>query len=102
MKKFFPKYSMEPYVAVKVPSSIWMVVVLPEPFGPRSPKISPLLSEKEMESTAKKGAFEGYTFFKDCTLRMGRDMYYSIEERDDLKVYPNELKIGFFPKIESS
>src|SRR6185503_11677006 len=41
-----------------------IVVVLPAPFGPRNPRISPLLTEKLIPSTA---ARLPYTFFNPAT-----------------------------------
>src|SRR5215470_20298202 len=42
-----------------------MVVVLPAPFGPRKPTISPFLTSKEMLSTAR---FRAYLFVSSLTL----------------------------------
>ncbi len=43
---------LEPEVGRLSPSIISRVVVLPAPFGPSMPKVSPGLTEKEMSSTA--------------------------------------------------
>jgi len=43
-----------PLVGSITPHSMRMVVVLPEPFGPRKPKISPFLTVRSMPSTAAK------------------------------------------------
>ena len=40
-KKPIQKVLMEPRLGVRIPSTHSMVVVLPAPFGPMSPKISP-------------------------------------------------------------
>src|SRR5712692_8955030 len=45
---------ISPAVGVMSPSSIWMVVVLPAPFGPSRPRISPCRMSNETPSTAVK------------------------------------------------
>src|ERR1700677_3007119 len=47
-----PRISMFPDVGATRPMSILMVVVLPAPFGPRKPKISPRRTSSEMPRTA--------------------------------------------------
>src|SRR6476620_7238733 len=44
-----------PSVGFKMPHSIRMTVDLPEPFGPRKPKIEPLATANETRSTAVNG-----------------------------------------------
>ena len=41
-----------PAVGGRMPQSMRMVVVFPEPFGPRKPKISPCVTSNEIRSTA--------------------------------------------------
>src|SRR5438128_4745226 len=45
---------ISPAVGVMSPSSIWIVVVLPAPFGPSRPRISPCRMANETPSTAVK------------------------------------------------
>src|SRR5437870_4194216 len=45
---------ISPAVGVMSPSSIWMVVVLPAPFGPSTPRISPCRMSNESPSTPLK------------------------------------------------
>ncbi|BAS17911.1 hypothetical protein AHiyo8_62140 [Arthrobacter sp. Hiyo8] len=47
-----PRTRMRPFVAAANPSSNRMVVVLPEPFGPRKPKTEPRGTAKSTPSTA--------------------------------------------------
>src|SRR6202022_2857899 len=47
-----PRTRAVPEVDVVSPSRSWIVVVLPAPFGPRRPKISPRRTSKERWSTA--------------------------------------------------
>src|SRR5215468_2027874 len=47
-----PATEAVPEVGLRSPQRIRMVVVLPEPFGPRIPKISPCRMSKETSSTA--------------------------------------------------
>src|SRR5678815_5206520 len=51
-----PSSSMAPRLARISPIRIFIVVVLPEPFGPRNPKISPWPTEKE---TSERTVTEG-------------------------------------------
>ena len=48
----FPKICASPPVGTVMPVRIRMVVVFPAPFGPRKPKVSPSLTEKEMSLRA--------------------------------------------------
>src|SRR3989442_12096744 len=43
---------IDPAVGVISPSSIWIVVVLPAPFGPKGPRISPGWISNDTPSTA--------------------------------------------------
>src|SRR5512137_2901458 len=45
--------------------SILIVVLLPAPFGPRKPNISPFITENVMPSTARMS--DPYTFFRSFT-----------------------------------
>src|SRR5947209_19623070 len=47
-----PKIDQEPAVGASSPSSTRMVVVLPEPLGPRKPKTEPAGTARSMPSTA--------------------------------------------------
>ena len=49
-----PATVARPSVGLMMPHSIRMVVDLPEPLGPRKPKISPGATENETRSTAVK------------------------------------------------
>ena len=53
-----PSTSTDPPLVSVRPSIIRMVVVLPAPFGPSSPKISPCRISKSMESTARWAAVD--------------------------------------------
>src|SRR5258705_4181194 len=48
-----PQMSTSPLVGARLPVSICMVVVLPAPFGPSSPRTSPRLSCRETSRTAR-------------------------------------------------
>src|SRR5262245_59122066 len=48
-----PATSARPLVGVRKQVSIFMVVDLPAPFGPRKPRTSPALTSKSMRSTAR-------------------------------------------------
>ena len=48
----YPATDALPFVMDARVSSILIVVVLPAPFGPKKPKISPSSTSKEMSSTA--------------------------------------------------
>src|SRR6185295_4727876 len=62
---------MEPAVGVTTPSSIWIVVVFPAPFGPSKPRISPGLMSNEISLTA----MDSPNRFTRCwTRRTGVDM----------------------------
>ena len=47
-----PSSKISPSSAARIPVIILIVVVFPAPFGPRKPKISPLFTVSETESTA--------------------------------------------------
>jgi len=49
-----PSIEIAPLVGRSIVVSIWMVVVLPAPFGPRKAKISPARTWKEISSTARR------------------------------------------------
>src|SRR3546814_6460540 len=51
----WPQTAMLPEVGARKPQSIFMVVDLPAPFGPRKPSTSPLATDKLMLSTAVNG-----------------------------------------------
>src|SRR3546814_12936853 len=51
----WPQTAMLPEVGDRKPQSIFMVVDLPAPFGPRKPSTSPLATDKLMLSTAGNG-----------------------------------------------
>ena len=60
MRSFFstfvagwPSTLISPSVGNNRPSRSFIVVVLPEPFGPSSPNTSPLLTDKLSELTAR-------------------------------------------------
>src|SRR5512133_2612590 len=58
-----------PDVGVMIPHSMRIVVDLPEPFAPRNPKISPLLTENEILLTATKSP----NFFSSSETAMASD-----------------------------
>ena len=53
-RRLTPATERKPLVAGNSPQSILKVVVLPAPFGPKSPKISPSWTSKEVLETAVK------------------------------------------------
>src|SRR5579884_3911394 len=59
-----PATVARPEVGGMKPARIRMVVVLPAPFGPRNPRISPRLTRNEIWSTAVRLP---YTFVRFCT-----------------------------------
>jgi len=54
VERSIPNIRMDPAVGVTSPRSIWIVVVLPAPFGPNNPRISPGLISNDTSSTAVK------------------------------------------------
>ena len=48
-----PAIEQDPAVGAKKPVSMRMIVVLPDPLGPRSPTMSPCSIEKDTSSTAR-------------------------------------------------
>ena len=66
----WPSSETVPEVIVFKPSIISSVVVLPAPFGPKMPKISPWRTAKEMWSTAVKSPY--------CLVRFSTTMMFSI------------------------
>ena len=60
---------MLPEVAVNVPRSIWIEVVLPDPLGPRNPRISLSFSSKEISLTAMVGGLPGKILLSFLTER---------------------------------
>src|SRR5580704_16072329 len=58
-----------PAVGVSRPEMQLMVVVLPAPLGPSSPKISPGLAENEMSSTAVSSPYDLRRWSTSITVR---------------------------------
>src|SRR5262249_12414626 len=70
-----PKSRTEPAVGRISPSRMWSVVVLPAPFGPRSPSTSPRRSSNEMPASA---TARGKRFTRSRTATAGTAMLRSI------------------------
>ena len=74
-----PSTRTSPEVGSDSPARMRMVVVLPAPFGPRKPKISPRRTWSEMPSTAVKSP---YFFVRSWIAIMESDVITSAEERE--------------------
>src|SRR5947207_15490415 len=75
----WPPICAVPSVGCRIPQSIRITVVFPEPFGPRKPKIDPFPTVNEIWSTAVKVPKR---FVSRFTLIIGSDIEINQENRN--------------------
>src|SRR5437762_10995240 len=84
----WPPIRAVPSVGCRIPHSIRITVVFPEPFGPRKPKIDPFPTVNEIWSTAVKVPKR---FVSPSTLIIGSDIEINQENRKVDRLVPKPM-----------